>query len=191
VILDNLIAQGKARPMVVVMPLGYGDMGFVTGGSDLWNEPSRVADNLGRFRDALLGEIMPQVERGYRVSAGRRDRAIAGLSMGGGESLVIGLNHLDLFAWIGGFSAAVLYSDLDAPLPAVGSPGVAQPRLLLVACGTEDDLIAPNRRFVAWLRSKGLEPTAVETPGIHNWPVWRDNLIHFAPLLFRPGPPAS
>jgi enterochelin esterase-like enzyme len=187
-ILDNLIAQGRASPMVVVMPLCYGDLGFVTGGFGQWNDESRIANNLGRFSDALLKEIMPQVEAGYRVSSGREDRAIAGLSMGGGESLVIGLNHQDLFAWIGGFSSAVLYANLDAPFPAVGSPKGIRPRLLLVACGTEDELIGPNRRFVAWLKAKGLQPTAVESPGIHNWPVWRDDLVHLAPLLFRPGP---
>jgi len=187
-ILDNLIAQGRAAPMVVVMPLCYGDMGFVTGGLGPRIDESRLADNLGRFSDALLTEIVPQVEAGYRVSADREGRAIAGLSMGGGESLVIGLNHQDMFAWIGGFSSALLYADLDVPFPAVASRKGGPPRFLLVACGTEDDLIAPNRRFVAWLRAKGLRPTAVETPGIHNWPVWRDNLICFAPLLFRPGP---
>jgi len=188
VILDNLIAQGRARPMVAVMPLGYGDMGFVTGGSGQWNDESRIADNLGRFSDALLSEIVPQVEAGYRVSTDREDRAIAGLSMGGGESLVIGLSHQDMFAWVGGFSSAVLYADLDKTFQAAAQRKGGAPRLLLVACGTHDDLIAANRKFVAWLKAKGLQPTAVETPGIHNWPVWRDNLIGLAPLLFRPGP---
>ena len=185
-VMDNLIAQGRAVPMLVVMPLGYGDMAFVTGGFGQWNDESKIANNLDRFSGALLGEIMPQVEAGYRVSADRGDRAIAGLSMGGGESLVIGLGHPDAFAWVGGFSSAVGYADFAKPLPGAGSPKAAAPRLLWVACGTEDDLIAPNRRFVAWLRAKGLQPVAVETPGIHNWPVWRDNLIRFSSLLFKP-----
>ena len=189
-IMDNLIAQGRAAPMIVVMPLGYGDMGFVTGGFGQWDDESRIANNLGRFSDALLSEIVPQVEAAYRASAGREDRAIAGLSMGGGESLVIGLSHQDMFAWIGGFSSAVLYANFDAPFPGLGSPKAGPPRLLWVACGTEDELIAPNRKFVAWLEAKGLQPEAVEIPGIHNWSVWRDNLVHFAPLLFR-APPAG
>ena len=188
-ILDNLIAQGRAVPMIVVMPMGYGDFGFVTGGFRQWDDESNIGRNLGLFSSALLSEIVPQVEAGYRVSARREDRAIAGLSMGGGQSLVIGLNHPDVFAWIGGFSSAVVYNQFDGVFPGV-DPKVA-PRLLWVACGTEDDLIEPNRRFVAWLRTKALQPTAVETPGIHNWPVWRDNLIHFAPLLFRPAAPQS
>jgi enterochelin esterase family protein len=103
--------------------------------------------------------------------------------MGGGESLVIGLNHPQLFAWVGGFSSAVFYKDFAPEFPVLDPK--AAPRLLWVACGTEDDLITPNRGFEAWLRAKGIPVTAVETPGIHNWPVWRDNLVHFAPLLFR------
>jgi enterochelin esterase family protein len=183
-ILDNLIAQGRAVPMIAVMPLGYGDLGFVTGGSRQWEDESMIGRNLGLFSTALLSEIVPQVEAGYRASARREDRAIAGLSMGGGESLVIGLNHPDRFAWIGGFSSAVEYKQFDGVFPGL-DPKVA-PRLLWVACGTEDELIEADRRFVSWLRARALQPTAVETPGIHNWPVWRDNLIRFAPLLFRP-----
>lgn len=188
-ILDNLIAQKRAVPMVVVMPLGYGYLGFVTGGFGQWSDGTNVARNLGLFSEALLSEIVPQVEAGYRVTKNREGRAIAGLSMGGGESLVIGLNHTDTFGWIGGFSSAVLYEHFDGVFP--GLAAMTPPRLLWVACGTEDDLIKDNRRFVAWLRTKALQPTVIETPGIHNWPVWRDNLIHFAPLLFGPPGPQS
>jgi enterochelin esterase-like enzyme len=184
-ILDNLIAQGKALPMLVVMPLGYGDMTFVTNGPDQWNHEERVAQNLGLFSQALLSEIKPRIESDYRVLANRENRAIAGMSMGGGESFVIGLNHLDLFAWVGGFSSAVLYDQFETAFPALDPRQGGGPSLLWVACGTEDQLIGPNRKFVAWLKSKSFQPTVVETPGIHNWPVWRDNLIHFAPLLFR------
>jgi enterochelin esterase family protein len=186
-ILDNLIAQGKVLPMIVVMPLGYGDLHFVTGGFQ-WVNESTVSDNLNRFSDALLKEIVPQVEAAYRAAPRRSDRAIAGLSMGGGESLVIALNHPDVFAWVGGFSSAVIYDKFEGVFPSLDPK--AAPRLLWVACGTEDDLIKNNRRFEAWLKTRGLQPTVVETPGIHNWPVWRDNLIHFAPLLFRDGPAA-
>lgn len=183
-ILDNLIAQGGVVPMIVVMPQGYGDMAFVTGGFGQWDDESKIANNLNRFSDALLGEIIPRVESDYRVSATRGDRAIAGLSMGGGESLVIGLNHPGAFGWVGSFSGAVMYKDYDRVFPGLG--GGPAPRLLWVACGAQDALIADNRRFVAWARSKGMHPAAIETPGIHNWPVWRANLIAFAPLLFRP-----
>ncbi len=186
-ILDNLLAKGEVRPMVVVMPQGYGDMSFVLKGFDQWNDEAKIANNLGLFSDALLTEIMPQVESGYRVRANREDRAIAGLSMGGGESLVIGLNHPDKFAWIGGFSSAVIYGSFDGVFPDLGSGRGQRPDLLWVSCGTGDELIAAHRKFVAWLKAKGADPTVIETTGIHNWPVWRDNLIHFAPLLFRAG----
>jgi enterochelin esterase family protein len=188
-VLDNLIAKGRVVPMIVVMPMGYGDFSFVTGGFDQWNDEVKIARNLGLFSAALLGEIVPQVEAGYRVSAKREDRAIAGLSMGGLESLVIGLNHADTFAWIGGFSSAVVYDRFESAFPSL-DPKVAT-SLLWIACGTEDALITPNRRFVAWLRTRALQPIAIETPGIHNWTVWRDNLIQFAPLLFRPAGPRS
>jgi enterochelin esterase-like enzyme len=182
-ILDNLIAQERVIPMIVVMPLGYGDYRFGTGPFQQWDDEGKIAHNVDLFSRALLSEIVPQVEASYRVSATRADRAIAGLSMGGGQSLIIGLNHPATFGWIGGFSPAVMYKQLDGLLPGLNPK--AAPQLLWVSCGTSDDLIAPTRKFVAWIRAKGLQPMAVETPGIHNWPVWRDNLIHFAPLLFR------
>jgi enterochelin esterase-like enzyme len=182
-ILDNLIAKGEAVPMVVVMPLAYGDLSFVLSGFAHVGDPGSLSRNLNLFSDAFLKEIMPRVERTYRIRSERDSRAIAGLSMGGGESLVIGLNHPELFGWVGGFSSVVLYANFDPVFPSLEA--ARGPRLLWVSCGTSDDLIAPNRKFVEWLRSKGLQPKAVETPGVHNWPVWRDNLIHFAPLLFR------
>jgi enterochelin esterase family protein len=184
-ILDNLIAQGRVVPMIVVMPMGYGDYDFATKGYGVWNDEAKIGRNLGLFSEALRTEIIPRVEAAYRVSSKREDRAITGLSMGGGESLVIGLNHQDLFAWIGGFSSAVGYNDYDSVFSSLGSRSFAQPSLLWIACGKDDELIEANRKFVAWLRSKGVKHTAIETPGIHNWPVWRDNLIQFAPLLFR------
>jgi enterochelin esterase family protein len=186
VILDNLIAQGRARPMIVVMPQGYGDMSFVTSGFKVWSDEAAIGRNLGLYSQALLTEILPQVEAGYRASRDPHDRAIAGLSMGGGQSLVIGLSHPEVFAWVGGFSSAVVYNDFASVLPKLGQKDAVLPGLIWIACGTEDDLIASNRHFVAWLRSKGAKPTFAEIPGIHNWPVWRDNLIQFAPLLFRP-----
>jgi enterochelin esterase family protein len=173
--------------MVVVMPLGYGNETFVTSGFDVWNDEAKIADNLGRYSKALLTEIKPQVEAAYRVSLKREDTAIAGLSMGGGESLVIGLDHPDTFGAVGGFSSAVVYKVLDPEFPNIDPKN--PPSLLWVACGTSDALIPSHRAFIAWLKAKGYSPTAIETPGIHNWPVWRDDLVHFAPLLFQPAGP--
>jgi enterochelin esterase-like enzyme len=183
VILDNLIAQQKAVPMIVVMPLGYGDLAFVKD-FKVWNDPAAIANNIEQFRRTLV-DIEGMVDGTYRTLPDRGNRAIAGLSMGGGQSLVIGLNHPEVFGWIGGFSAAVVYDTFDGVFPNLGSLKATPPSLLWIACGTEDQLIAANRKFEAWLGTKGIKPMVVETPGIHNWPVWRDNLIHFAPLLFR------
>lgn len=199
-ILDNLIAGGKARPMVVVMPLGYGDLSFVRSGSKVWNDPATVDHNTGLFSQALLTEILPQVEKLYRVSDRREDRAIVGLSMGGLESLSIGLNHSNQFAWVGGFSSAVHFLGLPEGSGLSKEPsGLAkdpsglpkepskQPKLKLlwIACGTSDDLIKANRRFISVLKTEGYPVTAVETPGAHTWMVWRENLVSFAPLLFQ------
>ncbi|HEU4753731.1 MAG TPA: alpha/beta hydrolase-fold protein, partial [Armatimonadota bacterium] len=106
-------------------------------------------------------------------------------SMGGAESLTVGLNALDRFAWVGSFSAGGLREDFGAAFPALDSRANDRLRLLWIACGTEDRLIEPNRRFREWLKSKDIRHTAIETPGAHTWMVWRRNLAEFAPLLFR------
>src|SRR5580704_14368959 len=178
-ILDSLIASGKAKPMIVVMTLGYGNMAALKPGRD----PVIREQNMDLFEKALLTEVMPQIEANYHVSKKREDRAIAGLSMGGHESLFIGLSHPDLFAWIGTFSAGLNPKALSE-LPAL-TPQKANLRLLWMACGVDDALLKPNQAAIAKLKAEGLPVTAIETPGHHQWPVWRDNLIHFAPLLFQ------
>jgi enterochelin esterase family protein len=182
--LDSMLNEHKIVPMIVVMPLGYGNYDFVTSGGDVWHDTAKIDENVSLDSQMLLSEILPAVEREYNVAKGRENRAIAGLSMGGDESLTIGLKHADQFAWVGGFSAAVMGDHFNERIPNV-SAKQANLRLLWVACGTSDGLIAPNREFVAWARTKGLPVTAIETPGKHTWLVWRDNLLHFAPLLFR------
>jgi enterochelin esterase family protein len=182
-IFDNLIAAGKMKPMVVVMPLAYGDMKFVLGGNGGWDDEVAIEHNVDLFSQALFTEVMPQVETEYRVSKDRNDRAITGLSMGGLESLTIGLTHGSQFGWVGGFSSALGHHDDErfAMLSAKNS----DLRLLWIACGTDEELITPNRKFIASLKAKSIPVTYVETPGMHTWQVWRDNLEHFAPLLFQ------
>jgi enterochelin esterase family protein len=184
VILDNLIAQRKAKPMIVVMPLGYGAPEIVPRGFGAFRDASLRQRNFDKFREALLTEIIPQVEQAYRVSKDRNSRAIAGLSMGGSESLLAGLNTLDHFAWIGAFSSGGLTEDFNADFPALDAKANTQLRLLWIACGTEDRLIDVNRKFRDWLTSKGVRHTYIETPGMHTWMVWRRNLASFASLLF-------
>jgi enterochelin esterase family protein len=178
-ILDSLIASGKAKPMIVVMTLGYGNLAVLKPG----RTPGLSSQSVDLFQKALLTEVIPQIETNYHVSRKREDRAIAGLSMGGHESLFIGLSHPELFAWIGTFSAG-LNSNSIAQLPST-TPQKANLRLLWMACGVDDALLKPNRTVIATLKAEGLPVTAIETPGHHQWPVWRDNLIHFAPLLFQ------
>jgi enterochelin esterase family protein len=182
-ILDNLLAAGKIKPMVVVMPLGYGDIAFLHGHT-VWDVPATIDHNTDLFTKALMTEVLPRVEAEYHVSKDRNDRAIVGLSMGGLESLEVGLTHTGQFAWIGGFSSAVHNLDYTQQLASL-DPKTANLRLLWIACGTEDHLIEPNRKFIAFLKTKDMPVTQIETPGLHTWLVWRDNLIHFAPLLFQ------
>jgi enterochelin esterase family protein len=186
VILDNLIAQGKAKPMIVVMPLGYGTMEVIrVGWGGIFNHPEVREQNLAKFREALLTEVMPKVEGEYRVIKDRNSRAIAGLSMGGSESLLTGLNNLDKFAWIGAFSAGGLPEPFDKDFSGLDAKANSQLLQLWIACGTEDRLITANRNLREWLKQKGINHADIETPGMHTWMVWRRNLAEFAPLLFQ------
>lgn len=185
VILDNLIAQGKAKPMLIVMPLGYGAPEIVSRTGSGLRTPGLRERNYTRFRDALFTEVIPQVEKDYRVRKDRNSRAIAGLSMGGAESLFVGLNALDRFAWVGSFSAGGLAEDFGTVFPALDATANSKLQLLWIACGTDDRLIATNRKFREWLKSKDIRLTEIETPGAHTWMVWRRNLSVFGSLLFQ------
>jgi enterochelin esterase-like enzyme len=185
VILDNLIAQGKAKPMIVVMPLGYGAPEIVSHGFGAFSDAQLRERNFNRFSQALLTEVIPEVEANYQVTKDRNSRAIAGLSMGGSESLLTGLNALDKFAWIGAFSSGGLTEEFTTAFPALDSKTSQQLRLLWIACGTDDHQITLNRKFRAWLTTKGVQHIDIDTPGGHTWMVWRRNLADFAELLFR------
>jgi enterochelin esterase family protein len=185
VIFDNLIAQGKVKPMIVVMPLGYGAPEILAGGfAGFGKDRDLMRRNFDRFGQALLGEVRPQVDAAYRTVEDRDGRAIAGLSMGGAEALLTGLGHLEQFAWIGAFSSGGLTDDFVAQFSGLDRGANARLRLLWIACGTDDALIEINRKLRDWLRSRGVDHAGVETPGGHTWAVWRRNLVAFASLLF-------
>jgi enterochelin esterase family protein len=186
IILDNLIAQGKAKPMLIVMPLGYGAPEIVVRGGPTLRDPKLRDKNYQKFRESLFAEVIPQVEKSYHVSKDRTSRAIAGLSMGGAESQFVGLNALDRFAWVASFSAGGAAEDYAATFPSLDAKANDKLRLLWIACGTEDRLIEPNRKFREWLTSKDIKHVDIETPGMHTWMVWRRNLAALAPLLFQP-----
>lgn len=176
-ILDNLIAESKAVPMIVVMldghpiPSSYGD--------------GRSNDNTDELRRDMLEHVTPMIEKLYHVETDRSKRAIAGLSMGGLHSLTIGLGNLDRFAWIGAFSAAPpVTAAVTAALDDADSTNEAL-SLLWIACGKDDFLLEENETFVAALEKSGVEHEWLLTEGDHSWPIWRDYLAEFAPLLFR------
>jgi enterochelin esterase-like enzyme len=185
VILDNLIAQGKAKPMIVVMPLGYGTMEMIRLGWNAWGHTEVRDENFKKFTEALLTEVMPQVESEYRIANNRESRAIAGLSMGGSESLLTGLNHFDKFSWIGAFSSGGIPEEFQNDFPSLDAKANQQIHLLWIACGTEDHLIMLNRNFRSWLKEKDVKVTEIETPGMHSWMVWRRNISEFTQLLFK------
>lgn len=176
-ILDNLIAEGRAEPMLVVMTNGHP----IPWGT--WNN-----DNTDKYRRDLVEEVVPLVEGRYRVIEKSAGRAIAGLSMGGGQSLHAGLAHPELFDYVGAFSSA-------APDPAasdVVKAYLADPKksndayeLLWIAIGEDDFLLDRNTKFQAALDEHGIEHTYKLTAGGHSWDVWREYLWEFAPLLFR------
>ncbi len=183
-ILDNLIAEGKARPMVVVMPYGYPQAATTIG---LNQPPVRDRALVG---EDLLQSVIPLIEKAYRVDTDADHRAIAGFSMGGDQSLTIGLSHPAVFHWVAGFSAAIPRD--SARLEETFAPVLDHPdrangtlKLLWTACGTDDRVwFPPNRLFADLLDARGVHHTFVTTPGAHQWQVWRRNLIALAPLLF-------
>lgn len=188
IILDNLIAAGKTRPMIVVMPLGYGTMEVVRSGwQGLRAKPELWQQNIRDFTPILIDEALPRVEAAYRVSPAREDRAIAGLSMGGAESLNIGLNNIDKFAWIGAFSSGGLPEDFDAAYPNFNDTTAKQVRLLWLACGKEDQLLEVNDKAVGWLKDKAPDAPLyyIVTEHGHTFRSWRQYLAEFAPMLFQ------
>ena len=128
---------------------------------------------------------MPFVEANYRVKAEAAARGIVGLSMGGGQSLTVGLNYLDRFAWVGGFSSSVPSADVVSS--ALNNPSAANEKikLLWIGCGKDDFLLRRNEEFIALLKDKSIRHEWHLTDGAHSWPVWRIYLAEFAPKLFQ------
>jgi enterochelin esterase family protein len=169
------------------MTLGYGAPEIVhpTPGVSPFGNAALRDKNFNYFRSALIDEVIPAVDRAYKTDPSRDGRAIAGLSMGGAEALLTGLNRPDKFSWVGAFSAGGMSDDFAADFPQLSAEANGKYHLIWVACGTEDRLIAVNRKLVAWMKEKGVSVTQIETPGMHTWMVWRRNLITFTPLLFQ------
>ena len=138
----------------------------------------------------MLGDVIPYVQGHYRVYTDRDHRAIAGLSMGGVESLEIGLNHLDQFSYVAGFSAAVTPAEFPKSFGALAADPKAANRnlhLLWIGCGTDDGLFGASNSFSKFLDDSQMKHTVCKIPGAHTWIVWRQFLQEFAPQLFRAG----
>ena len=187
-ILDNLIADGKLKPLVVVMPYGnaYPPASPLAAGDDAMRR-----QRSGFERD-LIEDLIPFVQASYRVHADREHRAIAGLSLGGAQALGIGLSHTDLFSRVAGFSPALgavtspQAGGLDFKKLIADSTQVNDRlQLLWVGCGTEDTLFNSNKEFDALLTAGGVKHTFKATGGAHTWQVWRRYLNEVAPVLFQ------
>lgn len=178
VILDNLIAQNRAKPMIVVMPDGHPLAGRITGVPG----PDVMRKNLETFNEDILGEVIPFTEKTYRVQKRPGSRAVAGLSMGGGQSLSLGLNNPEMFGYVAGFSSYVAEPE-TAKLKVFESK--KRPALIWTACGKDDFLIQNARQFSENLTKNNVKHEFLVTDGNHSWPVWRKYLAQLAPLLFK------
>ena len=188
-ILDNLIAAGKAQPMLVVMPAGHT-------GPMRWGGTRPTSDE---FVQDFLSDIVPYIESHYRVHADRAHRAMAGLSMGGGHTLTIGVPNLEKFGYLGVFSSGVFGITGGGPGGAPAGPSFEEQhravlddaalkpglKLFWFATGKDDFLVETSRATVAMLKKHQFDVIYHETEGAHTWIVWRQYLNEFAPLLFR------
>lgn len=182
VILDNLYTDKKAVPMIVVMPNGRASKDVTARDPFPKQGPAFEA-----FEKDLLNDLIPFVEKTYPVKADRESRALAGLSMGGGQSLNFGLRNLDTFAWIGGFSSA---PNTRPASELIKDPEAAAKKLKLlwVSCGDRDGLMRISKTFHDTLEDKKVPHIWHIDSGGHDFTVWKTDLYHLAQRLFRDGP---
>lgn len=184
VILDNLLAQGKAKPMVVAMPFGY------TAGLNMNDIAGSLARDTAGFSDDLLKDIIPYVEKTFRAETTKDGRAIAGLSMGGIEALDIGLSNLDIFSYVGIFSSGISPWDQEQEFEKCHQQVLESPdtnnrlKLFWIACGTQDSIGYPRTKMLAdVLRRHGIKYELRESDGGHTFMNWRHYLYEFLPKL--------
>jgi enterochelin esterase-like enzyme len=179
VILDNLIAEGKAKPMIIVMPYGHVPREIKTAQST--STPAPGAD-LAAIEKELITAVIPMVEGKYRVLTDRSNRAIGGLSMGSAQSFAIGLHNLDRFAYIGAFSGGGNRAEWEK---ADGAALNQKLKVLWLGCGTEDFAYEGMKAMHELLAKKDVKHVWNESGGGHSWPNWQDYLSKYAVLLFR------
>jgi len=179
IILDNLIADKKVVPMIVVLPNGRAQKNDRAEGNVMASAPA-----FANFEGDLIKDLIPFIEAKYSVKSDRENRALAGLSMGGGQSLNFGLAHLDTFAWIGGFSSA---PNTKPPEELVPDPEKATKmlKLLWISCGDRDGLINFSQRTHRYLKEKNVPHIWHVDSGVHEFAVWKNDLYLFSQLIFR------
>jgi enterochelin esterase-like enzyme len=179
VLLDNLLAEGKVPPLIVVMPNGRAQKNDRAEGNVFASAPAFAA-----FEQDLLKDVIPTIEARYSVQADRDHRALAGLSMGGGQSLNFGLAHLDTFAWVGGFSSA---PNTKPPAELVRDPASAREKLKLLwlACGKRDNLIRISQGVHTYLKEKDVPHIWHVDSNAHDPTEWKNNLYFFSQHIFR------
>jgi len=181
VILDNLYAENKIEPMIVVMPNGRAMKNDRAVGNIFDKEKVQA---FASFEKDLLNDLIPFIEKIYPVYTDCDNRAIAGLSMGGGQSLNFGLTNLDKFAWIGGFSSAPNTKEPEVLLP---DPEEAKRKLKLlwISCGDKDNLLTFSQRTHDYFKAKGVPHIFYIEPGVHDFKVWKNGLFMFTQLIFK------
>jgi len=181
IILDNLYAENKIKPMIVVLPNGRAMKNDRAEGNVF--EPEK-AKSFATFEKDLLNDLIPFIESNYPVIANRENRALAGLSMGGGQSLNFGLGNLPAFAWIGGFSSA---PNTKTPEVLVPNPveTAKKLKLLWISCGDHDGLISFSQRLHTYLKENKVPHIWHVEPGVHDFKVWKSDLYYFSQQLFK------
>jgi enterochelin esterase-like enzyme len=179
IILDNLIADKKAVPMIIVMPNGRAQTDDRPGTNAMATAPA-----FAKFDKDLLNDLIPFIQSKYSVKAERESRALAGLSMGGGQSLNFGLGNLDTFAWVGGFSSA---PNTKPPAELTPDPDGAarQLKLLYLSCGNKDGLIRVSQGVHAYLKEKNVSHIWHVDEHAHDFQHWRKALYQFSQLIFK------
>ena len=187
-IMDNLLAESKAKPAIIVMPFGHSSRNIGMRRGAAGARPGGMFD-VPMLETDLKTNIIPLVEKEYRVIKDRNSRAIAGLSMGGYQAMAIGLNNLPMFAYVGGFSSALVGPSFDTVVqPFLANPEQANKQLKLfwLGVGADDGLMAANQKFEQLLVSKGIKHEWTVTPGYaHWWTLWRVYLKTLLTLMFE------
>jgi len=180
IILDNLIADKKVVPMIIVMPNGRAQPNDRAGTNAMGTAPA-----FAKFDQDLLKDLIPFIASKYSVKADRESRALAGLSMGGGQSLNFGLGNLDTFAWVGGFSSA---PNTKRPAELVPDPEATtkQLKLLYISCGNKDGLIRMSQGVHAYLKEKNVPHIWHVDEHAHDFQHWKKGLYQFSQLIFKP-----